>query len=96
MTTKKPITNIVVQSGFNIFGWGSNDEEAIKHAAENVEDYNGRVGGFTPEQFKATLADTYNHVDGEMIALDSDDDEFGDYMEDGFDYINGQWFEEEK
>jgi len=96
MTTKKPITNIVVQSGFNIFGWGSTEAEAIAVGAENVEDYNGREGGFTPEQFAETLSDKHNHFAGEMIALDDSDNDFDEYMEgNGFTNVAGQWFEEE-
>jgi len=78
----------VVQSGYAIFGAGATYDEALFDCIEWVEEVE------TICQVEDLLVNQHNVVDGDFYMLESDDDEFGDYLKNqgGFEKIDGKWF----
>lgn len=72
----------VIQRGYSVFGVGESIEAAISEAAKWLCDETG-VQGITPEQAEALI--TTDRVHGAIALIDSDDDEWDDYVIDSDD-----------
>jgi len=92
----KPIEFAVIQSGYCVFGAGSTEEAAIRDAAQWLEDENGQQGGLTIDEVRDRLEPIHNHVDGDLILMDVDDEGFDSYLENQGGYIkhSGKWYSE--
>ncbi len=93
----KQVKCIYIQSGYCVFGAGSDRAEAIADARMWLEDdETGQQGTMSLEAVENLIST--QPVDGNMALLFDTDNEFDSYLESqgGYSKINGKWFDDEE
>lgn len=76
----KSLKFAVIQSGYCVFGVGTTEYEALIDACNWLgPDDSGNE--YTPESLRSELAGRRGRVNGDLMLIDSENDEFDSYLE---------------